>query len=453
MSNDSAVADGGAVSADRGGAVCVIGAGAAGLAAVKNLREHGFEVDCYERETDVGGLWNWRHERSPVTAATHLITSRPLTGYPDFPMPDHWPDYPHHSQFRDYLERYAAHFDLRRDIWFGTEVHRVSPTHDLRWDVSTGGTGGAGPRRVTRYAGLVVANGHHWDPVLPAYPGQDAYLGRLLHAAECKEPAALRDRRVLVVGGGNTAADLAVAAASPAAATWYSTRRGYWLYPKYLLGRPLDQAAARLRALRLPRRWRRRLLAGLLRHAVGEPTRLGLPRPDHPPLGTHPTVNSMLPHHIGHGLVTPVADIDRFTAHGVILADGRTIDPEVVVFATGYRPRHDFLPDDLLGGGERPRLGLHLFAPDHPTLAVVGLPQFPGGAPVMLHWQSVAAARWLRLWHADPARAAAVRPTLFRGTGALRLPTVDSDRHWAEVDPHRYLAALQDLLDRMESRP
>ena len=98
--------------ADRRDAVCVIGAGASGLAAIKNLREHGFAVDCYERETSVGGAWNWRHDRSPVYSSTHLISSRPLTEFPDFPMPDTWPDYPHHSQVLSYLERYATHFGL-----------------------------------------------------------------------------------------------------------------------------------------------------------------------------------------------------------------------------------------------------------------------------------------------------------------------------------------------------
>ena len=148
---------------DRHDAVCVVGAGGSGLAAVKNLREHGFSVDCYERETSVGGAWNWRHDRSAVYAGTHLITSRPLTEFPDFPMPDSWPDYPHHSRLLSYLERYAAHFGLLEHVWFGTEVVSVVPVDGDRWDVTTRSTGG-GSERIQRYAAVVVANGHNWSP-------------------------------------------------------------------------------------------------------------------------------------------------------------------------------------------------------------------------------------------------------------------------------------------------
>ena len=212
---------------DRNEAVCVIGAGATGLAAVKNLREQGFAVDCYERETGVGGLWNWRHDRSPVYASAHLISSKPGSQYPDFPMPDDWPDYPHHTLVHSYLERYAEHFGLREHIWFGTEVVRVSPAGDPAagyWDVTTR----VGQReRTSRYAAVVVANGHHWSPKLPRYDGLSEYRGEVIHASSYKDPAQLRGRKVLVIGGGNTGCDIAVEAAQQAARCWHSTRRGY----------------------------------------------------------------------------------------------------------------------------------------------------------------------------------------------------------------------------------
>src|SRR3954465_15281769 len=203
--------------ADRHGAVCVIGAGGSGLAAVKNLGQYGFDVDCYERETGIGGAWNWRHEHSPIYASTHLISSKPFTQFPDFPMPDDWPDYPHHSQLLGYFERYADHFGLREHIWFGTEVARVEPAGDRHWEVTVRGSRG-GQARTLRYAGVVMANGHNWSPRWPEYEGLDGFRGHVLHASGYKEPAQLRGRKVLVVGGGNTGCDIAVEAAQQATA-------------------------------------------------------------------------------------------------------------------------------------------------------------------------------------------------------------------------------------------
>jgi cation diffusion facilitator CzcD-associated flavoprotein CzcO len=439
---------------DRGDAVCVIGAGASGLTAVKNLRELGFDVDCYERETSVGGAWNWRHDRSPVYASTHLVSSRPLTEFPDFPMPDAWPDYPHHSQVLDYLERYAAHFDLLRDVWFGTEVLRVEPAPGDRWDVTTHGAGVGGAERTQRYAAVVVANGHNWAPKQPAWPGADTFRGTLLHASAYKDPAQVRGRSVLVVGGGNTGCDIAVEAAQQARRCWHSTRRGYWYAPKYLLGRPADQVNAGLLRRRVPLRARRWLHERGQRLVLGDAARFGLPEPDHRPYQAHPIVNSQLVHHVRHGRIAPVPDVARIDGPAVELADGRRIEPDVVIAATGYLPRFEFLAPELLDVDDdgRPDLHLHAFARRHPTLAVVGLVQADGGLFPLAHWQSVAVARWLRLRAAAPEKAAAVqeresnRP-LRRWSRADVLPT---SRHWFEVGHADYLRTLQTLLDELE---
>ena len=181
---------------DRGDAVCVIGAGGSGLAAIKNFKQYGFDVDCYERETGVGGAWNWRHERSPVYGSTHLISSKPFTQFPDFPMPDDWPDYPHHSTLLTYFERYADHFGLREHIWFGTEVVKVVPTSDeptTTWDVTVRGVHG-GALKTLRYAAVVVANGHNWAPKLPRYTGLSTFAGTVLHASAYKDAAQVRGK-------------------------------------------------------------------------------------------------------------------------------------------------------------------------------------------------------------------------------------------------------------------
>lgn len=435
--------------------VCVIGAGAAGLTSIKNLREYGFGVDCYERETGVGGAWNWRHDRSPVYASTHLISSKPFTQFPDFPMPDSWPDYPHHSQVLAYLERYADHFGLREHIWFGTEVTKVQPTEDGRWDVTISGARGGGSDRTQRYSAVVVANGHNWSPKLPTYEGLGEYRGEVIHASSYKDPAQLRGRKVLVVGGGNSGCDIAVDAAQQAARCWHCTRRGYWYAPKYAYGRPADQVNDMVLAWRLPLRLRQWLFHRTMRRTVGDLTRFGLPAPDHRIYETHPIANSQLVYYLGHGGITPVPDVARFTRDTVEFTDGRAVEPDLVVLATGYLPRFEFLSPELLNvdAEGRPRLYLHSLSPGHPTLAVAGLLQPDSGIFSLMHWQAVTIATWLRLRETAPERAAAFWRRHHNDVSSRfnRAKVKQSTRHWFEVSHVEYLRAVDRALREMEA--
>jgi hypothetical protein len=443
---------------DRGDAVCVIGAGSSGLAAVKNLLEHGFEVDCYERETGVGGLWNLRHERSPVYASAHLVSSKPFTQFPDFPMPDHYPDYPDHRRVLAYFDHYADHFGLREHVWFGTEVVGVRATGSMapdRWEVTVRGTGG-GPSRTLKYAAVVVANGHLWYPNHVEYPGQADFTGKVIHSADYADQTVLRGQRVLVVGGGNSGSDIAVDSAQAAERTWYSTRRGYWYTPKYVLGRPADQVNDRMLNLRLPL-WARRLsLRAAVRLTMGSYQRFGLPQPDHKPFASHPAVSSLLTYHLGHGDITPVPDIARFEGSRVVFSDGSTADPQLVIMATGYRPRFEFLPDDYLGGDpERPRLHLQLVNPAYPTFAVVGLIQPDSGQFSLVHWQSVLVAKLLRARATGGAAASGADAFWRRATRDLdrsftQTKMLATGRHRLDVAHRRYLAALEQAIRTVE---
>jgi flavin-binding monooxygenase-like protein len=446
---------------DRGDAVCVVGAGASGLAALKNLKESGFRVDCYERETGVGGAWNWRHDRSPVYASTHLISSKPFTQFPDFPMPDDWPDYPHHSHLLAYFERYADHFGLREHIWFGTEVERIEPASDApasdgpapRWDVTVRGSLGGSPR-IMRYAAVVVANGHNWSPKLPQYEGMDTFRGRVIHAGAYKEASQLRGRRVLVVGAGNTGCDIAVEAAQQAAKCWHSSRRGYWYAPKYALGKPTDQVNDRLSGLRVPLPIRQWFGHRAIRLTIGDVTRFGLPRPDHKIYETHPIVNSQLVYYVGHGGIIPVPDVTSFEGNSVTFADGRTADPDLVVLATGYLPRFEFLAPELLGAQPDgpPRLRWQLFSTAHSTLAVVGLVQPDSAIFPIVHWQSVLVARWLRAVENSPERASAWWKRQSRGDRRfVEAKVKDSTRHWFEISHWTYLRAIERVLSELEA--
>ena len=201
---------------DRSDRVCVIGAGSSGLAAARNLREVGLEVDILEACDDLGGNWNYPLPVARVYRSTHTISSKPGTEFPDYPMPDAYADYPHHTEILAYLRGYAEHFELGPLIEYGAEVERVEPasstgpTGDPCWEVTLAG----GEGRL--YGALVIANGHNRDPIVPEYPG--TFDGEVMHSADYKVSEILLGKRVLVVGGGNSGCDIVVEAAHKAEA-------------------------------------------------------------------------------------------------------------------------------------------------------------------------------------------------------------------------------------------
>jgi cation diffusion facilitator CzcD-associated flavoprotein CzcO len=439
---------------DRGDAWCVVGAGPHGLSALKALLQNGIEADGFERESDVGGNWNFGAENSRVYESTHLISSKPFTQFPDFPMPDAYPDYPSHRQVKEYFGRYADHFGLRDRIRFSHDVVGAVPVDDGRaWHVTavdrTTGTG-----TTYRYAGLVVANGHNWSPKIPAYPGLDTFRGEVLHSADYKDAEVLRGKRVLVVGAGNTGCDVAVESAQNATHTWHSTRRGYYYNPKYALGRPSDQVADRLLALRVPLGIRRALFGATLKVTVGDLTRFGLKRPDHKFFETHPIVNQQLVYYVGHGDITPVDDVDHVDETGVVLADGTRADVDLIVLCTGYLVRFPFLEQEWLNWrDDHPHLFLQMFTPSYDNLVVTGLIQPDSGQWTLAHWQGVLIARVAEALRARPALA---RAFLARSAAeadrrySAGADYKDSTRHYYEVAHQDYLRALQDAIRELE---
>lgn len=439
---------------DRGDAVCVIGAGASGLLAIKNLREHGFKVDCYEKDTAIGGSWNITQRNSPMYASAHLISSRPLTEFPDFPMPDDWPDYPHHSQVLSYLEKYADHFGLRDAIWFGSEIERIEPADRGRFDVVIRSAAGSSGRRL-RYAAVVIANGHNWDPFMPEYPGQQAFRGQIIHSVSYQDVSRFRGKKVLIVGAGNSGCDLACDAAVSADACWHSARRGYWHTPKYLYGKPADQVDAGL--WWLPAGLRRRVSERVIRRALGDHRRFGLPEPDHRLKQAHPIVNSHIFHHIGHGSIVPKPDIARFDGRKVVFTDDSVVEPDLVVMATGYRPRFSFCDPELLGINPDtngfPRLFAQLFSPASETLFVAGLVQSDSALFPLVHWQTVAIAKWLQVRNASPERAKEFRSQVISETGQRFSDPhmIDTPRHTLEVSSRRYAASIGRIIDTLDN--
>src|SRR5205823_12418410 len=170
------------------------------------------------------------------------------------------------------------------------------------WLISSSGPAG---RRIERFDYLLAANGHHWDPRMPSYPGE--FTGQFMHAHSYKSAAPFAGKRVLVIGGGNSACDIAVETGRVAARTCISMRRGYYFFPKFLFGRPVDVMGSKIRA------WPRQLRQALAKYALlvvqGGNGRYGLGVPDHEALGKRPPLDVMLLSFLRHGLMHSSSDL------------------------------------------------------------------------------------------------------------------------------------------------
>lgn len=436
------------------GRVCVIGAGPAGLTAAKNLLQQGFEVDVLEAGDDLGGHWNFGQPHSSIYRSVHTITSKPFTEYTDFPMPEHYPTFVGHRHALEYLRSYAAHFDVEKHIEFGCRVLDVDRTSaaDRPWTVTLEGG------QTRRYASVVIANGHLSKPRFPHYPGH--FDGLVLHSGEYKTPDVLRDKRVLVVGAGNSGCDIAVESSQNAARTLHSTRRGYHYWPKYLFGQPSDviyELALKTRAPLPIRRAAGHLLLKL--NSAGTPRAYGLPAPDQRLYEEHFIINSTLLYHLGHGDIEPVPDIAELRGNQVAFTDGTTADVDVIIYATGFDLAHFPFIDQrhLNWRGTRPALYLQAFHPVYDDLFLIGYFQTSTGNWPLMDYQAQLMSRYLRLKRESPESVSWFDARKAESTSGLRIDGgivyYDSERHLLEVEHFAYRTALKRLIRRMKTAP
>lgn len=438
---DAGGAGGLGVVIERGDRIAVVGAGPGGLCAARWLRDQGLAFDLIERNPDVGGIWDIRFPGSPMYESAHFISSKTLSGFRDFPMPASYPDYLGHRQVLAYLRAYAAEHGLRPKAEFDTTVARAWPEGEA-WIVELA----SGEQR--RYGGLIVATGLQWTPRTPDVPGR--FEGEALHSSAYHSAAQIEGKRVLVVGAGNSGCDIAVDAATRAAATFLSLRRGYWIVPKHVFGVPADVFGHT--GPQLPYWLERPILETLLRILVGDVTRLGLPAPDHRLFQTHPILNSQILHALSHGDVAVRGDLRAFEGRTALFADGRREELDVVIFATGYRRTLPILPADVHHEGDVASLFLNVVHRRHPHLFVVGFFETDGGAYPLIDLQCELIARLLRARREAPERAEAFRRRHLEGpapdlSGGVRFLNVDRMSNY--VRTHAYTrcvdAALREL--------
>ena len=425
--------------------VCVIGAGSSGIAGAKALLEHGVPFDVYEKSDRVGGNWVFgnRNGMSSAYRTLHINTSRERMEYSDFPMPKDFPDFPHHSHIARYFDDYVEHFGLREHIRFETGVEHAGRGEDGVWEVRVEGGD------VHEYDAVMVANGHHWDPRWPEprFPG--SFSGREMHAHDYKGPEDFEGRRVVILGMGNSAMDLAVDASYVASETYLAARRGAHVVPKYLAGKPIDQPwrHGRLASLvahpRVPWPVRQRLLEKTLAEHVGRMEDYGLPAPDHRIGEAHPTVSGRILDRLAHGAIAPKPNLAELRGDRVAFADGSEVEADVVVYCTGYKVTFPFFDEDFVSAPDNDLpLFRRVFHPEIPDVFFLALLQPLGATMPLAEAQGRWIADYLRGEYALPEREALL-DDIRREREAMFKRYVRSKRHTMQIDYDQYLWDLE----------
>ena len=325
--------------------IAVIGAGPSGITAIKNFKEAGFKVTAFERCSGVGGNWRFNDPsgHSSVFETTHIISSKYTSFYEDHPLPESASDYPSHQELLNYFNDYADKFNLKGLIKFGTEVKNCEQLKNDSWRIAWRDLA-TNEEFIDSFDGLVVCNGHHHEPRYPSYPG--TFNGELIHSHDFKSAKPFKDKRVLVIGGGNSACDVAVETSRISKSTHISWRRGYYLIPKFMYGLPVDMYALKNRWM--PKFMREPFTKLMLQIFQGKNKDIGLQEPEQNLFGTHPTVNSELYYCVRHGKVKPHKDILKYEGNTVHFIDGSKDDFDVIIACTGFKIKHNFFDKEFI---------------------------------------------------------------------------------------------------------
>lgn len=418
--------------------LALIGAGPMGLAMAKTLIEQGLPFQGFELADDVGGLWNIDAPRSTMYETAHLISSKGMTEFADFPMRRDTAEYPSHREMKTYFQDFAKAFDLYRHFHFGTEVLRTAPLDGGGWEVTW--RDGTGARHTRTFAGLLIANGTLSEPNRPTFEGD--FTGELIHASEYRYPTQFAGKRVLVIGAGNSGCDIAVDAIHHGVSCDLSMRRGYYFVPKYVFGVPADTMGGKIR---LPMWLKRRVDGAILKWFVGDPQKYGFPKPDYALYESHPVVNSLILFHAGHGDLKVRPDVERFDGKTVHFRDGGSAEYDMILAATGYKLHYPFIDQDLLNWqGDAPHLYLNCLHPDRDDLFVLGMVEASGLGWQGRHEQAEMVARYIAGLRSGNRAAMAIRATkaksFDRATGGMNY--IDLPRMAYYVDKATYRNAV-----------
>ena len=416
----------------------VIGAGAAGLCAARHLRSAGLDVTVYELGSRVGGLWVYGNDNgmSPAYRSLHLNSENRVTAYPDFPFPDGTPLYPDHAGVAAYLQSYAEQFDLTPLIRFRTRVRAVE-AEGAGWRVVT-------DAEVESFDVVVVASGHQGVPKHPPFAGD--FAGEYLHSHAYREPEPFRGKRVLVVGVGNSACDIAADICPVTASCTMAARSPVLMMPRMVFGVPTSRLLARIEKPWMPWPVRRRIRELISRAVHGRMEQWGFRTPT---TRTHPAGHHLLMSQFVWGRVTARPGIAAVAGRTVTFEDGNTAEYDTIIAATGYDVHLPFLAPEISPvRGHWLDLYCRVVRPGYPGLYFAGFFNVTGGGNIrMMDDQAtwIAAIETGRAGLPDQANMEAGIQAERRAIQALY---PDSARYGLELDPAQYRRQLATELRR-----
>ncbi len=318
--------------------VAIVGAGSAGLATASLLRCSGIEPLLLEAGPEPGAAWRGRYDR------LRLHTPRLLSGLPDRRIPRRYGRWVARDDLLAYFRDYAAGLDVRTD----TRVNRIDRDADT-WRLDLGGDAIAA-------RAVIVATGYNGTPFVPDWAGRGTFAGDLIHSSAYRNPAPFRRRDVLVVGAGNSGAEIATDVAEGGASrTRLAVRTPPQIIRRATAGIPAQLIGIGIR--HLPPAWVDPISIAQRKLSIPDLAAQGLPRPEHGirtaflSTGTTPILDVGIVGAVRRGAVEIVAAVDGFDGQDVLLADGSRIAPDAIIAATGYRAGLDGLVGhlDVLG--------------------------------------------------------------------------------------------------------
>ena len=364
--------------------VAIVGAGPAGLATAATLKPLGLDVRVFEQRQAIGDRWRMHYDR------LHLHTTRRMSALPGLAIPAGQSRWVSRDDFVRYQEAYARHHAL--DVTLGTKIERIDRRAD-GWELATGSG-------VVRARFVVVSAGYHTAPYLPPWPGRDRFTGELSHALTFRNGAPYRGKRVVVVGTGNTGAEIATDLVEHGAEVWWSVRTPPTILPRAVLGIATQVVGVVMEPLPP---WMVDPVVGIMsRLTIGNLGAFGLARP---PQGAYsralrdhvlPILDAGIVALLKARRVQPVAAVDDLDGAGVVLADGRRLAADAVIACTGYRPALESMIGHLgvLDDRGAPRVFGPRAHPNAPDMFFLGYtPGVAGGLrEIALHARQIARA-------------------------------------------------------------